>query len=83
MKLKNDNRFEQGREEDLNFLDDRIQLLDTVRRMIDIELERRGMESVDNRNTGKSPPESMGHGPPCTPPPHPTLWQRIKKFLFI
>ncbi|WP_233582322.1 hypothetical protein [Prevotella sp. OH937_COT-195] len=31
--------------EDLGFLDDRLQLLDTVREMIDIELERRGLNA--------------------------------------
>lgn len=41
MKRKNDNSPQQGHEEDFNFLDDRMQLLDTVRRMIDLEFERR------------------------------------------
>ncbi|RRC94500.1 hypothetical protein EII32_11835, partial [Prevotella sp. OH937_COT-195] len=51
--------------EDLGFLDDRMQLLDTVRRMIDIELDRRGVNA-----------EGMGRTPP-DPPPRRSFWQRI------
>ena len=43
MKRKNDSNPKRHGKEDLGFLDDRMQLLETVREMINIELERRGM----------------------------------------
>ena len=68
------------------FSEDRMQLLDTVREMIDIELERYGVtpggyphpesphpESPPLENP---PPEDRGRTPP-DPPPRRTLWQRI------
>ena len=68
------------------FSEDRMQLLDTVREMIDIELERYGVtpggyphpesphpESPPLENP---PPEDKGRTPP-DPPPRRTLWQRI------
>ncbi len=48
MKRKNDSNPKQHDKEDLGFLDDRMQLLDTVREMIDIELERRGVNIRGN-----------------------------------
>ena len=38
MKRKNDSDLRQYGKEDLGFLDDRMQLLETVRKIIDIEL---------------------------------------------
>ena len=68
------------------FSEDRMQRLDTVREMIDIELERYGVtpggyphpesphpESPPLENP---PPEDKGRTPP-DPPPRRTLWQRI------
>ena len=55
MKRKNDSIPKQHDKEDLGFLDDRIQLLDTVRQMIDIEFERRGLNTDETRPKGDCP----------------------------
>ncbi|ERI85996.1 hypothetical protein HMPREF1981_01194 [Bacteroides pyogenes F0041] len=77
MKRKNDSKPKQPYDEDLGFLDDRMQLLDTVRQMIDIEFERRGLPAEDNPHTENPPPENAGPGPPDCKPPRRTLWQRL------
>ena len=68
-----------------------MRLLDTVREMIDIELERYGVTSGGNPHPESPhpesshpesppletpPPEDRGRTPP-DPPPRRTLWQRI------
>ena len=68
-----------------------MQLLDTVREMIDIELERYGVSlggnphpesprpespHPENPPPENPPPEDRGRTPP-DPPPRRTLWQRI------
>ncbi len=68
------------------FSEDRMQLLDTVREMIDIELERYGVTPGGNPHSESPhsespplenpPPEDRGRTPP-DPPPRRTLWQRI------
>ena len=68
------------------FSEDRMQLLDTVRKMIDIELERYGVTPGGNPHPENPhpespplenpPPEDRGRTPP-DPPPRRTLWQRI------
>ena len=58
------------------FSEDRMQLLDTVREMIDIELERYGVSPGGNPHPENPPPEDRGRTPP-DPPPRRTLWQRI------
>lgn len=72
MKRKNDNNPKQYDEEDLDFLDDRMQLLDTIHDMIDIEFERRGLKPEEHPYPGNSPPDGRGREPPRR-----TLWQRI------
>ena len=68
------------------FSEDRMQLLDTVREMIDIELEQYGVTPGGNPHPENPhpespplenpPPEDRGRTPP-DPPPRRTLWQRI------
>lgn len=70
MRPNNDSTPGQRDEEDLAFLDDRMQLLDTVRRMIDIELEQRGV-------TPQPPPLTEGRRPSDRKPHRRTLWRRI------
>ena len=92
MKRKNDSIPKQHDKEDLGFLDDRIQLLDTVRQMIDIELERRGVMSEGNPHPENHPPEHAGREPPRSGQTHSpptqsnqpnskqrrhTFWQRL------
>ena len=87
MKRKNDSIPKQHDKEDLGFLDDRIQLLDTVRQMIDIEFERRGLNTDETPHPENPPPEHAGREPthsqptqsnqPNSKPPRRTLWQRL------
>ena len=77
MKRKNDSIPKQHDKEDLGFLDDRIQLLDTVRQMIDIEFERRGLNTDENPHPENPPPGNGRREPPHSKPPRRTLWQRL------
>ena len=76
MKRKNDSHLRQYGKEDLGFLDDRMQLLETVREIIDIELERREVNHGGDTHPENPPPEDRRRTPP-DPPPRRTLWQRI------
>lgn len=60
----------------MQFVEDRIELLETVRQMIDDELDRRGVRTEGNPHPKNPPPEEMGRTPP-DPPPCRTLWQSI------
>lgn len=77
MKRKNDNSPKQRHEEDLGFLDDRMQLLDTVRQIIDIEFERRGMKIKGNPHPENPPPASADCKPSETSPPRHSFWRRL------
>ena len=81
MKRKNDSNPKRHGKEDLGFLDDRMQLLETVREMIDIEFERRGVKTEGNPHPENPPPEGTGGRKPPDPKPKRTLWQRIVTFL--
>lgn len=54
-----------------------MQLLDTIREMIDIEFERRGVKTEGNPHPENPPPKGTGREPPDRKPPHRTLWQRL------
>lgn len=64
MKRKNDSNPKQHNKEDLGFLDDRMQLLDTVRQMIDIEFERRGLNTEGNPHPENPPLENVWYAQP-------------------
>ena len=69
-------------EEDLAFLDDRMQLLDTVRRMIDIELEQRGVNSAGDPHPDNTPLTlGTGREPPDRQPPCRGSWQRLMRLF--
>lgn len=63
------------------FMEDRMQLLDTIREMIDIEFDRRGVKTEGNPHPENPPPEDMGREPPDSKPQRRTLWQRIVSFF--
>lgn len=78
MKRKKDNNPQLKDEEDFGFLDDRIQLLDTIRDMIDIELERRGMKG-DNTPLQQPPRDKPpSHGSSCR-----EFLERLKRFFHV
>lgn len=83
MKRKNDSNPKQHNKEDLGFLDDRMQLLDTVRQMIDIEFERRGLNTEGNPHPENPPPGNGGREPPDSKPPCRTLWKRIVSLFTV
>ncbi|RNC63369.1 hypothetical protein [Proteiniphilum sp. X52] len=59
------------------FSEDRAQLLDTIREMIDIEFEHRGLKTEKLPHPESPPPENRGREPPDRRPFGRTLWQRI------
>ena len=59
------------------FSEDRMQLLDTIREMIDIEFERR-----ENIQTGGHSESDTPYSSP-DPPPKDTLWKRIWQSFFF
>lgn len=63
MKRKSDSIPKLHDKEDLGFLDDRMRLLDTIRQMIDIEFERRGLNTDGNPHLENLPPENEGREP--------------------
>ena len=83
MKRKNDSNPKQHDKEDLGFLDDRMQLLDTVRQMIDIEFERRGLNTDGNPHPENPPPGNWGREPPHSKSPRRTLWQRLVSLFTV
>lgn len=76
MKQKNDSITKQHDKENLGFLDDHIELLETVRQMIDVELEHRRLMSDSDPHSRNSLPVYAGRKPPCR-----NLWQRIVSFF--
>ena len=59
------------------FSKDRMQLLDTIREMIDFEFERRGVKTEGTPHPENPPPEGTGREPPDRKPPRRTFWQRL------
>ena len=82
MKRENQPNPLQYGKEDLDFLDDRIQFLDTVRRMIDIELEQRGVNSAGDPHPDNTPLTlGTGREPPNRQPPCRGSWQRLMRLF--
>lgn len=77
MKRKNDNNPRKGHEDAFSFLDDRMQLLDTIREMINIEFERRRMKRSGNPHPENPPPKGVARESPICKPKL-TFWQRLK-----
>lgn len=73
--IGNDRKISQNGEprktdEARHFSDERVQLLDTIREMIDDELDRRGTKHESSHRHGEAPAK-----------PRRSLWQRIRDFL--
>lgn len=81
MKRKNNKNSLQHKKEDFGFLQDRMQLLNTIREMIDIELELRGLKTEGNPHPEKPPPENEGCDPPKSNTHRRSLWQHIVSIL--
>lgn len=81
MKRENDSNIKQHDKQDFDFLDDRMQLLDTVRKMIDVEFERHGVNSKDNHHLETNEIPGNSREPPDNKPPCQTLWQQLRRLL--
>ena len=78
MGKNSDKKLTEQQRRNLQFAEERLELLDTIRYMIDIELDRRGI------------PQPLGCPRPSAPPgcnaqrqQRTTLWQRILNFFNI
>ena len=77
MKRKHNSNSLQNEKEDFGFLDDRMQLLNTIREMIDIELELRELKKEGNPHPENPPPENVEREPPKRKTHRRSLWQHI------
>lgn len=87
MKLQGNKKTTEQQRYNIEYVEERFQLLDTIRDMIDIELERRGVMSEGDPHHENPPPDSKNREPseakteepndcPCR-----TLWPRIVSFF--
>ena len=60
----------------MQFVEDRLELLDTIRDMIDVELDRRGLSQPLGRPSPSAPSDCNAQRQQRT-----TLWQRILNFF--
>ncbi|MFC2771568.1 MAG: hypothetical protein ACFN4F_05670 [Porphyromonas endodontalis] len=72
MKQQSDDNLSRRQQEGLQHMEDRMQLLDMVRKMIDAEFDRRDQSQRDCLRPESQPPKSLRK---------PTLWQRIRTFF--
>ena len=72
MKQQSDDNFSRRQQEGLQHMEDRMQLLDMVREMIDAEFDRRNQCQRNCLRPEIQAPKSLRK---------PTLWQRIRTFF--
>ena len=72
MKQQSDDNFSRRQQEGLQHMEDRMQLLDMVREMIDAEFDRRDQSQRDCLRPEIQPPKLLRK---------PTLWERICAFF--
>ena len=77
MKQQSNRKQSNRQRESLEILEDRMQLLETIQEMIDIEFERR--ENI--QTVGHSESDTPYSSP--DPPPKDTLWKRIWQSFFF
>ena len=65
------------------FSEDRMQRLDTIREMIDIEFERRGLDTDGNPHPENPPPENASRESRDCEPPRCTFWQWLMSFFTL
>lgn len=83
MKQKEDDTLNERQRLNMQFIEDRLELLNTIREMIDIEFERRGMPSGCNPHPENPPPKAQGRDPTGDPIGEKalSLWQRIARLF--
>ena len=72
MKQQSDDNLSRRQQEGLQLMEDRMQLLDMVRKMIDAEFDRRDQSQRDCFRPEIQPPKLLRK---------PTLWERICAFF--
>ena len=62
MKQYDNKKLSEQQQRNMQFVDDRFEFLDTIRDMIDIELDRRGVSADGNyhNHTENPPPDKIG-----------------------
>ena len=77
MKQQSNRKQSNRQRESLEILADRMQLLETIQEMIDIEFERRENIQTGGHSESDTPYSSLD------PPPKDTLWKRIWQSFFF
>ena len=72
MKQQSDDNLSRRQQEGLQHMEDRMQLFDMVREMIDAEFDRRDQSQRDCLRPEKQPPKLLRK---------PTLWECIRAFF--
>ena len=89
MKQQSKKKLTERQRRYMQFVEDRFELLDTIREMIDIEFDRRGISPDGNPHPENPPPDPKGREPseakteepndrPCR-----TLWKRIVSLFTV
>lgn len=87
MGINSDKKLTEQQRRNLQFAEERLELLDTIRYMIDIELDRRGVPPCSNHHPQNLPPEPKGRDSLESETEEPgdrprrKLWQRIVHFF--
>ncbi len=90
MENKNGKQFTERQRRNMQFTEDRIELLDTIRELIDIELDRRDMSILKPKLGQEKPTYAEAYDEPIESPPpehyspqpkRRSFWQRIMSIL--
>ncbi len=79
MKQHEDDKLTWRQRRNMQFSEDRFDLLDTIRDMIDDELDHRGVKPGGDPHHENLPPEQHSREPARRP----TLWQRIVSLFAV
>lgn len=80
MKQQDNKELTGQQRRNMQYSEDRFELLDTIHDMIDMELDRRGVSPDGNPHPENPPPDPKGMAPSdgkTADPTRRTLWQRI------
>lgn len=82
MDSKKTNVNQNNKSEDaFRFSKDRMQLLDTIHKMVSDELQLRGLDQKRDSHPENPPPKAPGEASNRRRDTRPSLWQRIKRIL--
>lgn len=84
---KDDRGLTDRQQRNMQYVEDRFELLDTIRDMVDMEIDRRCGPREGNPHPENPPPEAQGREPPEAEAgmpagiPRRSLWQRIVRLF--